>query len=356
MTGPAMTGPAMTGPAMTGPAMTGPAIRIGILGTARIAPTAVIGPARHQAGVTVAAVASRHPEKAARFARDHDIPNAASTYQALVDDDDIDAIYNPLPNGLHAEWTLKALEAGKHVLCEKPFTANAAEADRVATAAGRTGVVVMEAFHYRYHPLVHRAVEIARSGELGTVRRVDTAICFPLPRFSDIRYQLDLAGGATMDVGCYAIHLARLLADDEPIVLAARAKLRPGRGQNRQVDRAMTTEVRYPAGHVGRITCSLWSSSLLRMSARVWGDAGRLVLINPLSPHVWHRLAVFADGYRRVEHFPRRATYDYQLEAFRAAVADGTPTLTPPADSVANMRVIDAVYRAAGLRPRGEGA
>jgi predicted dehydrogenase len=278
----------------------------------------------------------------------------APSYQALLEDTDIDAIYIPLPNGLHAEWTLKALEAGKHVLCEKPFTANASEAERVAAVAERTGLVVMEAFHYRYHPLAQRAVDITRSGELGTVRRVDTALCFPLPRFSDIRYQLDLAGGATMDAGCYAIHLARVLGAGEPTVTGARAKLHPGKDQSRQVDRAMTAELRYPAGHVGRIIASLWSSSLLRISARVWGDAGRLVVLNPLAPQTWHRLTVLIDGYRRVEHFPRRATYDYQLEAFRAAITHGTPTLTPPADSVANMRVIDAVYRAAGLRPRGQ--
>jgi predicted dehydrogenase len=329
-------------------------LRIGILGAARIAPPALIQPARRQAGVTVAAVAARDPHRAARFARDHHIPTVAPSYQALLDDADIDAIYNPLPNGLHAEWTLKALHAGKHVLCEKPFTANAAEAERVAAAAERTGLVVMEAFHYRYHPMARRAVEIVRSGELGTLRRIDAALCFPLPRFSDIRYQFGLAGGATMDVGCYAIHLARVLGGEEPTVTWARAKLQPGKNQNGQVDRAMTADLRYPAGHVGRITSSLWSSSLLRLSARVWGDAGRLVLGNPLSPHLWHRMTVAIDGYRRAERFPRRATYDYQLEAFRAAVVDGTPTLTPPADSVANMRVIDAVYRAAGLVPRGQ--
>jgi predicted dehydrogenase len=331
--------------------VTATGLRVGILGAARIAPSAIIRPARRVPGVTIAAVAARDPEKAARFAQEHHIPRVAPSYQALVEDTDLDAIYNPLPNGLHAEWTLKALEAGQHVLCEKPFAANAVEAERVAAAAERTGLVVMEAFHYRYHPLARRAAEIVRSGELGTVRRVDTAFCFPLPRFSDIRYQLELAGGATMDAGCYAIHMARLLGAEEPTVTGARARL-----QSEQVDRAMTADLRYPAGHVGRITASLWSSSLLRMSARVWGDAGRMVLVNPLAPQVWHRLTVIIDGYRRVEHFPRRATYDYQLEAFRSAINDGTPTLTPPADSVANMRVIDSVYRAAGLRPRGREA
>ena len=138
------------------------------------------------------------------------------SYAALLADPDIDAIYNPLPNGLHAEWTIAALEAGKHVLCEKPFTANAKEAEDVAAVATRTGLVVMEAFHYRYHPLAQRMREIVESGELGTIRRVETALCFPLPKFSDIRYQYDLAGGATMDVGTYTVHMARLLGARSP--------------------------------------------------------------------------------------------------------------------------------------------
>ena len=121
------------------------------------------------------------------------------------------------------------MEAGKHVLCEKPFTANATEAEDVAAAATRTGLVVMEAFHYRYHPLAQRMREIVESGELGAIRRVETALCFPLPKFSDIRYQYDLAGGATMDVGAYTVHMARLLGREEPEVVSAHAKLRAAR-------------------------------------------------------------------------------------------------------------------------------
>jgi predicted dehydrogenase len=142
--------------------------------------------------------------------------------------------------------------------------------------------------------------------------------------------------------------MARVLGGEEPAVAAATAKL-----HSKQVDQAMTAELRFPSGGKGRITTSMWSSSLLRISARVWGDSGRLVMLNPLAPQLWHRLSVTTGGHRRVEHFPRRPTYEYQLEAFCAAVTEGVPTLTPPSDSVANMTVIDAVYRAAGLRPRG---
>ena len=190
-------------------------VRIGILGAARIAPGAVIKPAAKSREAEVVAVAAHDRGRAEAFASKHQIPRVCDSYDALVTDPEIDAIYNPLPNGLHAEWTIAALEAGKHVLCEKPFTANTPEAEAVAAVATRTGLVVMEAFHYRYHPLAHRMREVVASGELGTIRRVETALCFPLPKFSDIRYQYDLAGGATMDVGTYTVHMARLLGGEE---------------------------------------------------------------------------------------------------------------------------------------------
>jgi predicted dehydrogenase len=323
-------------------------VRIGILGAARIAPGAAIKPARNVRDAEVVAVAARDRSRAEAFAAKHGIPKVCDSYAALIADPGVDAIYNPLPNGLHAEWTIAALEAGKHVLCEKPFTANAKEAEAVAAVATRTGLVVMEAFHYRYHPLARRMREIVERGELGTIRRVETALCFPLPKFSDIRYRYDLAGGATMDVGSYTVHMARLLGCEEPEVVSATAKRRTP-----DVDRAMRAELSFPSGHTGRITCSMWSSWILQTSARVTGDRGELHVINPTAPQLWHRMRVKVDGSTRTEKFTRRPTYEFQLEAFCGAVLRGEPTLTPPPDSIANMRVIDAIYVAAGMTPRG---
>jgi predicted dehydrogenase len=322
-------------------------LRIGILGAASIAPASVIKPAKDAAGVEIAAVAARDGERAKAYAAKHGIPTAYASYADLLADEGIDAVYNPLPNGLHGRWTVAALRAGKHVLCEKPFTANADEARTVAGVAQETGLVVMEAFHYRYHPVAQRMIEIVESGELGQLREVGAAFCFPLPKFSDIRYRFDLAGGAMMDAGCYAAHMVRMLGGAEPTVVSARAKL-----QRKDVDRAMRAELTFPAGHTGRIACSMWSSDFLRISARAVGERGAMTVFNPLAPQFYHRIAVrTADG-RRVEHLTRRPTYSYQLDAFAAAVAGNGPVLTDPTDSIRTMTVIDAVYRAAGLPVR----
>src|SRR4051794_3776617 len=319
-------------------------LRIGVLGAARIAPAALIKPASSNPSVSVDAVAARSPERAQAFATRHGIPRVHASYEELVTDPDLDAVYNPLPNSLHGRWTRAALAAGKHVLCEKPFTANAAEAREVAEVAAKSGRVVMEAFHYRYHPLALRIEEIIGSGELGKLERVETALCFPLPKFSDIRYDYSLAGGATMDAGCYAVHMARTFGQGTPEVVSAQAKLR-----NSTIDRAMTAELRFPGGHTGRVRCSMWSANLLQMSARVVGDRGELRVLNPVMPQLYHRLSVRSADGRRVERLSRRASYAYQLDAFTAAVLRGEPVKTTPADAVENMPVIDAIYRAAGL-------
>jgi predicted dehydrogenase len=319
-------------------------LRIGVLGAARIAPNAIIKPAAAAADVRVTAVAARDRDRANAFATKHGIDTAYGDYAELLADPEIDAVYNPLPNGLHGRWTLAALKAGKHVLCEKPFAANAEEARTVAEAARASGLVVMEAFHYRYHPLFQRAVAIVRSGELGRLRHIETVFSFPLPKFSDIRYNFDLAGGAQMDAGCYAVHMARSLGGSEPEVVSARAKTHTA-----DVDRAMRAELRFEAGHTATVSCSMWSKSVLRMALKVVGDAGEMRIFNPLVPHLLHRMSVRTGGNRRVEHFGRRPSYDYQLDAFTGAVERGEPILTPPEDSIANMAVIDAIYTAAGL-------
>jgi predicted dehydrogenase len=208
-------------------------------------------------------------------------------------------------------------------------------------------MVVMEAFHYRYHPVFRRALQLLDEGAVGTVRRIETWMCFPLPVFKDIRYQLDLAGGATMDAGCYAVHMARHLAGTEPEVVWARAKL-----HSPEVDRAMQAELRFDAGRSGRVTCSMWSRRLLHVSFRVIGDAGELRVFNPAGPNIYHRLSLRGRGGRTVEHLSRRPTYEFQLEAFCRAVSGGDPPITGVTDAIANMGVIDAVYRRAGLEPR----
>jgi predicted dehydrogenase len=323
-------------------------VRFGVLGAARIAPAALVKPARGVAEAEVVAIAARDRARAEKFAAKHGVASVYPDYRALIEAPDVDAIYNPLPNGLHAQCTVAALEAGKHVLCEKPLTANEAEAEQLARVAQQTGLVLMEAFHWRYHPLAGRMVELVHAGELGALRHVEAALCFPLPLFSDIRYQFDLAGGALMDAGCYTVHIVRTLAGEEPEVVGATPKLR-----NPDIDRAMRAELRFPGGATATIECSMWSSSLLRLRARAVGDRGEMRVFNPTTPQLFHRLKATADGRSRVERFPRRPTYEYQLEAFCAAVLRGEPTLTPPSDSIANMRVIDAIYRAAGMRVRG---
>jgi predicted dehydrogenase len=319
-------------------------VQIGVLGAARIAPPALIKPARENSDVVVAAVAARDVSRAQTFAAKHGIARVHDSYEALLADPDIDAVYNPLPNGLHGKWTRAALAAGKHVLCEKPFTANAAEAREIAELAAQSDRVVMEAFHYRYHPLTLRIEEIIASGELGKLTRVEAALCFPLPRSSDIRYNYSLAGGATMDAGCYAIHMVRTFGGSTPEVVSAQPKLR-----DPEIDRAMTAEVRFAEGHTGRIRCSMWSARLLDISAHVVGEKGELRALNPVLPQMFHRLSVRSAAGKRVERFPRRASYAYQLDAFAGAVLRGEPVKTTPEDAIVNMTVIDAIYRAAGM-------
>ncbi len=324
-------------------------LRMGILGAAKIAPPSLIKPARAVDDVEVVAIAARDRTKAEAFARKHGIATVHDSYDALLADENVDAIYNPLPNGLHGKWTIAALEAGKHVLCEKPFTANADEAVAVQQVERRTGLVVMEAFHYRYHPLTQRLIDIIASGDLGSVEHIDATMMFPLLPRSDIRWQLGLAGGSTMDVGCYTIHLLRTLAGAEPEVTRASARERsPG------IDRWLRADMRLPSGATGRITAAMLSGRIAKLSAEVRGTKGTLRVLNPYAPHLFHRLTVRTnDGRQRQRRVKGEgSTYWYQLRAFAGAVLRGEPFVTTTDDAIANMRVIDACYVAAGMEPR----
>jgi len=322
-------------------------IRIGVLGAARIAPPAIIRPARAIDGVQVTAIAARDRTRADAFAQKQGVPRVFDSYQELIDDPDIDAIYNPLPNGLHGYWTLKAIDAGKHVLCEKPFAANMNEATAVTERIEAQDKIVMEAFHYRYHPVMKRVEEILANGELGEIQTVSTSLCIPLPMHNDIRYHEYLAGGAAMDIGCYATNLWRVLSQSEPTVTSATAKtIRPN------VDRAMHATLISPLGATGTLDASLLSSKLFKLSGKANGSLGSLSLFNPLGPHFYHRLKITTKRSSRIERFDRVPTYNYQLEAFRDAITIGTPFPTTPRDSINTMRIIDAMYMAAGMTPR----
>jgi len=328
-------------------------LRIGILGAARIAPRAVVDPAKLLPDVEVAAVAARDPQRAAKFAKKHAIPTVHDSYRALIEDPTIDAVYNPLPNGLHGYWTLAAIAAGKHVLCEKPFAANAEEAAAVAEVADASGLVVMEAFHYRYHPLAELMRTLVEEERMGRVQHIETRAVIPYFKPGDIRFDLALAGGSLMDIGCYAVHQTRLVAGAEPTVVKATAKTKsPG------IDRWIDAQLRWSDGRTGRIVAGLYSFGRPMIDVRVKGDLGLLKVFNPTGPNYYNRVS-FKPIDRKLgepKHHQRVAgegtTYWYQMRAFLASVRDGAPVLTPPDDAVKNMRVIDAMYTAAGLLPR----
>lgn len=233
-------------------------VRIGILGASSFAPTTIINPAKENAEVVVAAAASRDQPSADEFAAKYGISKAYGSYEALIDDPDLDAIYVLVPTSMHGRWTKAALAAGKHVLCEKPFTANAAEAREVAELAAKSDRVVMEAIQFRHHPLTRRVEEVIASGELGTLQRVDVSLCVLLPTFKANCYNFALGGGAMMDAGSYVANMARTFGGSTPEVVSAQAKL-----QKPHVDRAMSAELRYAgatpvdfAAPYGRPTCS----------------------------------------------------------------------------------------------------
>jgi predicted dehydrogenase len=310
---------------------------------------ALTSPARRMPEAQIVALAARDPQRAQAFARKHHIPRVHQSYSDLLADPEIDAIYNPLPNGLHAEWTIRALQAGKHVLCEKPLASNAREAEEMDRVARETGLVLSEAFAYRYHPLTRRVKEIMASGELGKIRHIEAQFQFLLPfPNKNIRFNYQLGGGALMDCGCYPVSLIRYLAEAEPQVESARARL-----FGPQVDHKTSADLSFADGRTAHLVCDMLSPKLFRSSVRVRGDIGTLLALNPYQPHWFNWLSVRGRNGSHSEQVRGENAYASQLRAFIRAIRGEIKLNTDPADAINNMCVIDAIYEKAGLNKRG---
>jgi predicted dehydrogenase len=323
-------------------------LRIGVLGAARITELSLVGPA-HATGHRLVAVAARDRSRAEAFAAAHGVERVVDSYTALVADPDVEIVYNPLANALHAPWNLAAVGTGRHVLTEKPSASDAEEAREVRDAVAAAGVSLMEGFHYPYHPLHRRLHELVTSGELGELRAVEISMVMPPPDDDDPRWRLDLAGGGLMDVGCYGLHALRMLGSalgGAPRVAAARAGERePG------VDAWLDADLELPGG-VSATLRSGMNGPDFDFSYRLVGSRGQAFAPEYARPHLDDRIVVTGPDGERVEQLGRRSSYTYQLEALAAHLRTGTPLLTDADDAVTNMELIDATYRAAGLSPR----
>jgi predicted dehydrogenase len=326
-------------------------IPIGILGASRNAPRGIITPANALLGAEVVAIGARDLERARNFAAQHSIPLAFGSYGELIARDDVDLVYVALPPSAHLEWCVKALANGKHVLVEKPFANNAPDAAQMVAAARAAGRQLLEGFHYRFHPLFERALALLRSGAVGKIRHIDAVFNVDLPDTpGELRYIEALGGGALMDLGCYCLHWIRTVAGDEPTVVRASARCEtPG------VDVDIQAELAFTSGPTASLKCSMQPrDGVLFRRLRVEGDMGMLELDNPVSPHAGATLSL--DGANAP--LPQivsggDTTFHYQLRHVLEVLEGRAAPLTGGDDAIGNMRAIDAIYRAAGLKPRG---
>ena len=286
------------------------------------------------------AVGSRDLARANAFASEHGLARAHGSYEELLADPEVDAIYNPLPNALHVEWSIKALQAGKHVLCEKPMSRHPEDVERAVDVAEREGLVLEEAFMWRHHPQLARARELIDAGDIGELRVIRAAFAFNADDPDDIRLQADLEGGGLMDVGCYCVSGCRALAGAEPV--RAYAEYVPG--GNGGVDIALSATLRFPGDVLAHFDCGL--SYVGGDQLEAVGSEGSVFLDDP-----WHgREAVIelrrTGGIERIEVGPANS-YALELADFEAAVRGARPALLSRADAVAQARAIHALYTSA---------
>lgn len=320
-------------------------VRFGVLGAARIAPRALLEPAAALDSARVTRVAARDPARARAFAMEHAIPAVSAGYAELLAADDVDVVYNPLPMSLHAEWTIAALRAGKHVLCEKPLAANATEAAEMVAVARTEGRVLGEAFHHYYHPLFGRILDVVASGVLGPIERVEAVFNADIVR-SDFRWDYAMAGGALMDLGCYPVSWVRHVMGQEPTVISARAVESPAR-----IDASIEAELAFGSGATGLVRASMTADRQAYL--HIEGSAGRLTAVNPVSPQRGNELTIETAGGRTSTTVDAGSSYHHMVRAFVDHLVHGLPFPTQGDDAIANMALIDAIYTAAGLAVRG---
>ena len=318
-------------------------IRIGVLGTARVAPYGLLAPAKETQGVEVTAIASRTLARAEDFGARHGIQRRFGSYEALLESKDVDAVYIALPTALHYEWGSRALEAGKHVLCEKPLAENAQLAQDLFQSAKRRGLVLVEAMHIRNLEKLRRQRELVGGEEFGRLLHIES--CFRTPyvpfRKDDFRLRYELGGGAGLDVGCYAVNCLRYVAGEEPEVLAVSSRcIRP------QVDRWMRAAVRFPSGVDGVVEFGFRGFYLPRDGVVATCEKGRIR---------WDGkgLVLEKQGKEIREPLPQPSTYQRQLESFAKRVRGEKSDEPPPDDAVLTAQVVDTLYREAGLALRG---
>ena len=323
--------------------MTG--VRWGVLSTADIG-MAKVTPAIQQAeNCDVVAIASRSSDRAEAAAAQLGIPGAYGSYEALLEDADIDAVYVPLPNDLHHEWTIKAAVAGKHVLCEKPIALTAAQAEEMAAAASNAGVKIQEAFMYRHHPTWVEAVRLLGSGAIGELQAVQSWFSYFNDDPSNIRNRAEQGGGAIMDIGCYCINLSRMLFATEPTKVEAAVRRDPTMG----IDIVSSAVLEFPGGGQATFTCSTRAEDYQRV--HIVGTDGRIDIEIPFNipPDRETRILVTRGGDPPVAPateslaFSAADQYTIQASLFAQAILDDTEVPVPIDDAIANMRVIETI-------------
>jgi predicted dehydrogenase len=320
-----------------------PKLRWGVLSSARIARTKVIPAIQTSLTGEVVAIASRDAQSAADAAKALGIKKAYGSYEALLADPDIDAIYNPLPNHLHVPWSIAAINAGKHVLCEKPLGLNLADIQPLLDAAKQNPhLKVMEAFMYRFHPQWQTALELVRSGSIGQVRSIHSHFAYNNREENNIRNVLEWGGGALMDIGCYCISLSRFLYGEEP--LRVLGQITPYAGY--EVDCFVSGIMEFADGNA---TFTASTKSEPEQYVEVHGEQGSILIplpFNPIADTVTHIELKRDDQREEIVQQPSDH-YRNMADAFAQSVQDKTPVPTPLADALANMKIIDAMFASA---------